>query len=296
MILSGPQGANFNPMTGGPRSVIGPCRITPASISFERGSTNSCWNYPKLPVSTPPQRKTFDTAMSHELRANPPITFAEAAAPYRGERRFLAPWVEYFGDTPLDEITQEVIDRAIADRFPNAAPSTRVRQGVNPIAGVLHDAAARGLCEYRQIRRPKQPKLERLRWLWPAEASCLIGACSDHLKPIVLLCLTTTCHPIEAIFLDWHQVDLIRRRVKFPRGPKRNARTVSLHPAIVATLARLSHCEGAVFRCPDGRPYRTERGAAAVKTAFAAACRRAKNQRFHYQRPAGHVGGLATRS
>jgi integrase len=192
----------------------------------------------------------------------------------------LAQWVNYFGDTPLAEITQEVIDRAIADIYPNAAPSTRVRQGVTPISGVLHDAAARGLCEYRQIKRPKQPKSDRLRWLWPAEALRLVGACSDHLRPILLLLFMTTCHPSEAIFLDWRQVDLPRRRAKFPRGPKRNARTVPLHPAIVAALERLPHREGAVFRCPDGRAYRTERGAAAVKTAFTTACRHAKIKDF----------------
>jgi integrase len=218
--------------------------------------------------------------MSHEFRADPPITFAEAASLYRGERRFLAQWVEYFRNTTLAELTQEVIDRAITDRLGNVAPSTQVRQGVTPISAVLQHAAARGLCEPRQIRRPKQPKSDRLRWLWPTEASRLIDACSDHLKPIVVLCLMTTCHPSEAIFLDWNQVDLVRRRVEFPQGRKRNARTVSLHPINVAALARLPQQRGAVFRCPDGRSYRRERGAAAVKTAFAAACRRASIKDF----------------
>lgn len=218
--------------------------------------------------------------MSHERHASLSVTFAEAAALYPGERRFLAQWVDYFRDTPLAEITQEAIDRAISERLRNVARSTQVRQGVTPISGVLHNAAARGLCEYRQIRRPKQPKPDRLRWLWPTEATRLVGSCSDHLRPILLLLLMTTCHPSEAIFLDWCQVDLTRHRIQFPPARKRNGRSIRLHPAVVAALARLPHREGAVFRRPDGRAYPAERGAAAVKTAFAAACRRAKINDF----------------
>jgi integrase len=114
----------------------------------------------------------------------------------------------------------------------------------------------------------------------PPDAFRLIEACSAHFRPILCLSLMTTCHPSEAIFLDWRQVDLTTRRVQFPRGRARNGRSVSLHPAIVAVLARLPYREGAVFRRPDGRPYRRERGAAAVKTAFTAACRRAKVKDF----------------
>lgn len=204
------------------------------------------------------------------------VTFAQAASVYRGERRFLRRLVAHLGDTLVTEITQDVIDRTIDALYPNAARSTQVRQAVTPISAVLHNAAARGLCEYRQIKRPRQPKPDRLRWISPSEAACLVEACSDHFRPILLLMLTTTCHPSEAIFLNWCQVDLARRAIHFPAGKIFDDRVVPLHPALMEALERLPHRKGAVFRRPDGQPYSSGRGAAAVKTAFTAACRRAK--------------------
>jgi hypothetical protein len=72
--------------------------------------------------------------MSHELQAIPPIIFAEAASLFRGERRFLAQWVDYFRNTTLAEVTQEAIERAIVDRLGNAAASTQIRRH-NPDIG-----------------------------------------------------------------------------------------------------------------------------------------------------------------
>ena len=54
-----------------------------------------------------------------------------------------------------------------------------------------------------------------------------------------------------------------------------------LHERVVAALANLRHCDGEVFRRPDGAPYEHPRSAedhsagTRIKRAFHAACRRA---------------------
>ena len=58
-------------------------------------------------------------------------TFASAALAYmqgEGEKRFLAPLLEHFGEIPLTEIDQGAIDAAAVALYPDASPATRHRQ------------------------------------------------------------------------------------------------------------------------------------------------------------------------
>lgn len=54
-------------------------------------------------------------------------TFASASLSYMrsgGERKFLTPLLKYFGETPLKQITQALIDRAAAELLPNGTAPT----------------------------------------------------------------------------------------------------------------------------------------------------------------------------
>jgi integrase len=57
-----------------------------------------------------------------------------------GEERFLAPILSLLGDIPLAEITQEMIDDAAIELYPNATPATRNRQVYTPISAVMKKA------------------------------------------------------------------------------------------------------------------------------------------------------------
>jgi len=154
-------------------------------------------------------------------------TYLEAAVAYMeagGERRFQAPLIKHFGATSLATLDQAAIDRAAKLLYPSAMAGTLNRQVYTPASAVLKFAAKRGLCDFRQIERPRQPK-GRIRWLTPTEADRLIGACSTHLRPLVIFLFHTGCRLSEGLYLDWAQVDLIRREVQFletkngrPRG------------------------------------------------------------------------------
>ena len=181
-------------------------------------------------------------------------TFSQAALSYvefGGSKRFLKPVVDYFGTTPLARIDQVALDRGACKLYPHGSSSTRNRQFYTPASAVLWHAARRQWCPAPIIERPAEPE-GRIRWLTLDEAERLLGACSDHLRPLLLFMLYTGARCGEALWLEWRDVDLSRAHVTFPKTKNRTARGVPLSPRVVAALANLPHRNAEVFRRPDG--------------------------------------------
>jgi integrase len=210
-------------------------------------------------------------------------TYLQAAVLYfeaGGERRYQKRLVEYFGTTALSKIDQAAIDRAAQSLLPNASNATRNRQIHTPISAVLKHAAARGLCDYRPVKRPA-PGKGRIRWISPEEADRLIEF-GRHLRPLLIFLFYTGARISEALYLDWRQVDLSREQVQFLDTKNGESRGVPLHPRVLAALHAIPHRDGTVFRRPDGQPYeRKSDGGGMIKTAFKGACRRAGIANFH---------------
>lgn len=216
-------------------------------------------------------------------------TFAAAALSYLehgGSKRFTAPVISHFGVTSLARIDQDALDKGARKLYPKGGPATRDRQFYAVVSSILHHAAKRGWCAKPIIERPTLPP-GRIRFLTIDEADALIGACSDHLRPLVIFMLYTGARTGEALWLDWRDVELGRAHVGFPKTKNGSARGVPLHPRAVAALANLKGREGSVFRRPDGKPYTRPRRAddtsagTRIKTAFKAACRRAGITDYH---------------
>lgn len=178
------------------------------------------------------------------------------------------------------QVDQLALDRGARKLYPDASPATRNRQFYTSASAVLHHAAKRGMCAAPLIERPPEGEA-RVRWITPAEAERLIGACSDHMRPLVVFLLYTGARIGEALWLDWRNVDLSRAHVSFPETKNGEPRGVPLHPRVMAALANLPHREGEVFRRPDGLAYARPEGdgdtsgGSRIKTGFGAACRRA---------------------
>ena len=141
----------------------------------------------------------------------------------------------------------------------------------------MNFAAKRGLCEYRQIERPTQPK-GRVRWLTPDEAERLIAACSPHLRPLVIFLLYTGARLSEALYLDWRQVDLDTGRRQFletknGETARRPAAPARRRGAVGAAAPRWR----SVSTTPGRQAIRAQvDGGGQIKTAFRGACRRAR--------------------
>ncbi|TGS82746.1 site-specific integrase [Mesorhizobium sp. M3A.F.Ca.ET.174.01.1.1] len=214
------------------------------------------------------------------------VTFAEAALDYlehgRGEKRFLKPLVDHFRTTVLRDIEQHALDVAAKKLYPRAGPATLNRQVYTPMAAILRHAARKGWCAIPTLERPKQPK-GKVRWMKPYEADRLIDACAPHLRPLVVFMLYTGARAGEAVWLDWSNVDLIKRQVTFPKTKNGEPRSVPLHPRVVEELRKSNRRKGAVFVTHKGVPYErpdpdkdTDTSAGTrIGGAFFGACKRA---------------------
>jgi integrase len=218
-------------------------------------------------------------------------TFAHAAESYLengGSRNYMEPIIKHFGLMPLAKIDQAAIEAGCLAVYPGRSPATRNRQFFTPVSAVLNHGAKLGLCSKPIMVRPKlKPGI--VRWITLDKANKLIDACAPHLKPLVVFLLYTGARAGEALWLDWHNVDLQRRHVTFPKTKTKKPRGVPLNQRVVIALANLKHRDAEVFRRPDGEAYTRPRhiddhsAGTRIKTAFKAACRRAgiANFRVH---------------
>jgi integrase len=115
-------------------------------------------------------------------RSNEP-TFLSAANAYMqagGSRRFMAPLIRHFGETPLAEIDQEAIDNAATELYPHVTPATQSRCVYTPVSAILHHKLG-DKCPV--IRRPKGSKgKEKKDFMWPDDAFAIIEE-ADKIKP-----------------------------------------------------------------------------------------------------------------
>jgi integrase len=192
-------------------------------------------------------------------RAEP--TFASAALSYMaagGERLFLAPLLNHWGEKPLREIDQAAIDTAALALYPTARAATRNRQVYTPVSAILKHAGI----DHR-LKRPKgSAGTPRTRWLWPEQAEQIFEA-AEKVDAEFAVFLHFLCYTglrlSEALRLQVSDVRLAEGFAFVTDTKNGEPRPVHLNAHVVATLA--SHPQGldrtgALFRFrKNGRLY-----------------------------------------
>lgn len=196
--------------------------------------------------------------------------------------------VRYFGTMRLDQINQEVVDKARAILLrPGAAPATVTRNLIGPLRAILTHAADQDWCAPPRIKAPSIGRRPP-QFLLPAEVEALIGKAAPHLKPLLRFLVCTGCRLGEALALEWRSVDLAGRRVTLWEGETKSGRrrVIDLVPAAEAALRGLDHRVGRVFLTQRKRPYPpSEVGGGQIKTAWARACGEAGLAGEWHERP-----------
>jgi len=188
------------------------------------------------------------------------VTFASAAISYMQSGRsklFLAPLIEHFGDTPLDQIGQREVDGASSVLGSNRAPQTNNRLVYTPIIAILRHAG-----DHRPIRRPRvNGESRRIEWLKPNDAFRLLGAAGEiepRLYALLTFLLYTGVRLSEALRLEWSDVDLSRSTATIGRTKNGLPITVHCPPPAMAGLEAIHRDgrTGRVFRITKcGRLY-----------------------------------------
>lgn len=196
-----------------------------------------------------------DRALIQHARNNVP-TFRGAAESYLehgGERRYLPPIIEHFGDTPIAAITPFDVKQMALALYPDAGNSTRNRQALTPARAVIIHAYERGWCNLMRLTRFRQEPPKRKS---PASAAWLqlfVRQCDrdrlPHLAALVLFMTHTGARISEAVRLYWPQVDIIGRRVVLLKTKTGSNSERSLTDELVGRLRALSQSPGErVFR------------------------------------------------
>ncbi len=190
-----------------------------------------------------------------ELAQPGEATFASAAAAYMkagGERKYMKPLLEYFGDTPISKIDQAAVDHAAHSLYGRGTAATRNRSCHTPISAVMRHAGAK-----LSLRRPHGSGGNRATaWLWPEQAEAIFAEAEkldkDFAALLIVLCYTGM-RLGEALGLTWNDTRLQDGYCYLPDTKNGEPRAVFLPPVAVAAMANIERGEaGRVFRFAKG--------------------------------------------
>lgn len=215
---------------GTARKSVAAARLRALEIAIERGE------FPEKPKE----------------RGSP--TFLSAAINYikdGGSRRYVKALIERFGETPIEEIDQDAIDRAARELHPDVTAGTRNRYVHTPVSAILHHAGRE-----IAVKRPKGYKGTPVtRFLLPPDAFAIIAAATRidaEMGRLLTFLLYTGCRIGEALALKWENVDLERRTAYIETSKNDDPRSMKLRQDLCEALAPHRKAAGRVFRFRQG--------------------------------------------
>ena len=227
--------------------------------------------------------------LAEHFGKKPEVPFSEALLRYaeaqkrdhprhfeRSTRYRLKHLHERFRDYSLSEITLAVVQEYLDERLDDVSLAT-AQKDLSTLRAILNKAFREDLLD----KAPRFPRFKRLkprdRWLTVEEEQRLVDCAARHLVPIIRFAVDSGGRLSEILGLDWRNVELEHKRVRFVDTKNGEDRTVRLCDRAYATLASLGPKErGPVFTF-RGRPIES------VRAAFNAARQKAglKDVRFH---------------
>jgi len=166
-------------------------------------------------------------------------TFLSAAVSYMqagGENTYIAKLIDHFGEKPLTEIDQAMIDGAATELYPLASAATRNRSVYTPISAVLRHAG-KGF----DMKRPKGAQGQQLTgWLTEEQAFALLSAAIKLDMEFGALCtvlLYTGCRLSEPLKLLCEDVNLAGSEFFIRTTKNGDPRRVFLPLTVVTALA-----------------------------------------------------------
>ena len=184
------------------------------------------------------------------------LTFVMAAVAYMEagrRRRYVAPLIKHFGETPIAEIDQAAIDEAALMLYPGVTPQTRNTCAYTPMSAILHHAGME-----ITVRRPKGAEGRVVTdWLTPPDAFGIIAATESfdpELAVLLMLLLYTGIRLGAALSIQREDVRLLDSAVWVRHQKGQPASDVRLRDDLRDALARhlRSHNHARVFRFHQG--------------------------------------------
>lgn len=195
-------------------------------------------------------QRLIETARQHAVAAPAgPITFAAAAQAYadarslsKQQRRLVEKLSGEIGHMPLSAVRQVDLDRAANKLYPNTSPATKNRHVYAIGAAILHYGAENDWCEYRRIKKLKEPKPETRRPTPNALPLLLMN--TKGLRRLFILTIFRQGWRISETLL-WREdkIDLRESKTELWIPKAKVWKTITLHYEIVAALANRTDYE-----------------------------------------------------
>lgn len=201
--------------------------------------------------------------------------FSEWVANYieaTGQRRFLDRILDFYENTPADQITDEKILTDGPKAYPGCSPATIRRQWDTPLRAIIRHNT--------QPRRRKVEDRQRTYFFTPAQAEALIqafaledsGKAGPWAKPLLIFLFGTGARMGETIAINPKYDLFLNHGFVMLRDTKSGQeRRVTLIPKVKAALSLLPNLneDGPLFRRWDGEPFaeRENRGGQ-IRTRF----------------------------
>jgi len=192
--------------------------------------------------------------------------------------------LNFFGDVPLTDITEEKIEKFKVKRIEMDYRSKKVSKStVNhdliTLKHALNLAVRWGYLSSSPVENVKKYKVNnaRNRVLEEEEQVRLIRECSPELKKVIIIAIHTGMRKGEILNLRWDDVDLFGKRIRVIDSKNNEQRVIPINAVLYAMLNEIEPKLGLVFCSRYGDPYKS------VDTGFRAALKRAgiTNFRFH---------------
>jgi len=178
----------------------------------------------------------------------------------------------FFKGDGLEDIGPEKVERYKANRKMEVSPAT-VNRELACLKTLFSKAVEWGRIEKNTVRTVKKFKEDnaRERILSADEALRLIEAAAPSIRPILIIALNTGMRKNEILSLKWENVDFLRGYILIEKSKSGKPRKVPMNGAVSSALMGIPHVAEFVFYNPE-----TKKAIQDIKTAFAAACRRAE--------------------
>ncbi len=211
-------------------------------------------------------------------------TFSEAVVEYlakSGEPRFLTALVTEFGETPLRNIEDTDLSNGAAKAYPNAKPSTLVRQWYGPFQSVWNAAARAKMVRERRWTKPtvKKSPIDYPTDDWMEK---VIAACTRLEQRAVILFMSFSGLRASEVVKIMHRHFDRENGTIVAHKTKTDARKVSLPPFVHQILLML----------PKGRPDSRLFGYASrfsITRILKRSCKRAKVEYFSPHKTGRHA-------
>jgi integrase len=171
---------------------------------------------------------------------------------------------KHLGARPLAE-APEAWAEWLRTRGKALAPATAARWRAIYVAALKAGCGALNVGVAPKIPTVRERAEDRVAHLADAEREALLRAYNPHAACPVLLLAYAGLRTQEALQLDWHDVDLVRRRLHIRRTKTAHARIVPMHRRVSLLLWGLWEAagrpvRGPVFLSARGKPYQDTRG------------------------------------